>query len=691
MGVRSRRAHRPTSGQGARLSLSHPVARYREVGRLAILQGNLTAAEKAYAQAIALGSVDADVFNNLATIYDKWGVKSGEGVDLMVTANQLAPNDLEIRRNLLNCLARQIRSLEMEGRYREALPLHEKRVGLEKDSAPCHRELGSCYAKTGNLEEAAKHFTRAINLDPKNAGYYNDLGLICFEMRWLAEAQGAFQEVLRLNPDSVVAYVHLGLLANLTGLTGLAVSFLRRALEKDPKCSEAQNNLALLLRDQGELSACRHHYEEAIRLKPDNSNVFSGYLLSLNDDPSADPAWVASEHRRFQTLVASTPRCDFERDLNPNRRLRVGYLSPDFRVHSVSFFICPIFRQHDRNSVDTVCYSTGLIEDGMTERIKVLVGDYRNVYRMGDEDLAEMIRSDGVDVLVELSGHTADNRLSMLSRRVAPVQITYLGYPNTTGLNGMDYRIVDSITDPPGLTESRHSERLARVEGGFLSYDPLESARSLPVCEMPAVLANRVTFGSFNNLAKLNDLVVDTWSSILEQVPDAILLLKARGLRNEKVKERLWDGFTRRGIDADQRVRMAGHERSLEDHLRVYGQVDLALDTFPYNGTTTTCEALWMGTPVLTFEGACHAGRVGASLLTHAGLEELVAKDRNAYIDMAVAFGRDWSALRRVRAGLRERFASSPIMDGVRMARGLERIYRDAWQAYCARQSGIAR
>jgi predicted O-linked N-acetylglucosamine transferase (SPINDLY family) len=223
-----------------------------------------------------------------------------------------------------------------------------------------------------------------------------------------------------------------------------------------------------------------------------------------------------------------------------------------------------------------------------------------------------------------------------------------------------------------------------RLESGFLAYQPPDLARTLPVATDPATRANHFTFGSFNNLAKINNVVLDTWALILEQVPESVILLKARGLRNEKVKERILAAFTARKIDGESRVRLRGHERSAEDHMLLYNQMDLALDTFPYNGTTTTCEALWMGTPVLSFEGASHAGRVGASLLTHAGLGELVAKDRNGYIDKAVALGNDRGALAKLRSGLRERFASSSVMDAARLARGLERIYREAWQAYCA-------
>lgn len=653
----------------------------RECARLAVLQGDFDEAEKAYRDAIRLGSTDGDVYNNLATILGKRGGNKTEEVALLKRAYELAPDHPSIRKNYFD---EEIASLFRAERFREALPIALRRIDINASSAPWQRDLGYCYWKTGNLEAAIKHFTRAINLDPNNPTYYNDLGLVCFDLRLLAEAQGAFQEVLRLQPKSIPAFTHLALLANLTGLTGLAISFLRRALEVDPNCSEAQNNIALFLRDQGEQAECRKHYEAAIRLKPQSTSVLSGYLLALNDDPHLDPNWVAQQHRRYQSLIKGNLRDVRPTNLDPARRLRVAYVSPDLRRHSVAYFVAPILRAHDRDVVDVTCYSTGLAEDEMTAAIKANVARFRKVYRVSDDDLARQIKEDGIDILVELSGHTADSRLVMMARRASPIQMTYLGYPNTTGLEQMDYRLTDAIADPAGVTDAFYTEKLARIEGGFLSYRPPEFAAQLPVADVPARAAGYVTFGSFNNLAKINAQVLDTWAAILEQVPVSRLLLKARGLRNDEVKARIVAALAARGVDGESRVQLMGHERSAVDHLQVYNRIDIALDTFPYNGTTTTCEALWMGTPVLTFEGRTHAGRVGASILTHAGLTELLASDRQGYIDRAVALGKDLDALARVRAGLRERFASSAVMDAGRLVRGLEKLYREAWIKYCA-------
>jgi protein O-GlcNAc transferase len=660
----------------------------RERGRTAIAGGNLEAAEVAYRRAVDLGLEDPDVFNNLATIYERWGVKPEEEATLLRKASVLAPGNLDIQRNRLSLIRRRYGQLTKEGRLVEALSLAREWAEVEPDLAAAHRAVGWCCSKCGAMEEALVHITRAINLDPNNASYYNDLGLVCYELRLLAEAQGAFQEVLRLCPNSPVAYLHLGLLANLTGLTGLAINFLKRALAVAPDRGEVHNNIALFYRDQGEQKACRHHYEEAVRLRPGDATTFSNYLLSLNDDPDAEPAWVASEHRRFEKLIQGPRRIIRPSDLSPTRKLRVGYLSSDFRVHSVAYFITSVLACHDREQVETFAYYTGYLEDGMTGRIRKSVDCFRTVYRQSDDDLGAAIIGDQIDILVDLSGHTGDNRMAMLARRVAPVQISYLGYPNTTGLSQMDCRITDALADPPGPSDEWYTEQLVRMDGGFLAYEPFEGARALQVSELPAAAANHTTFGSFNNLGKINDGVLDAWAEILARVPGSVLLLKARGLGTEMVKQRITAAFAARGVDAEGRVQLMGHERSALDHLRMYNLVDIALDTFPYNGTTTTCEALWMGTPVITFEGDRHAARVGTSILTHAGLSNLVAKDRHDYVELAVALGSDLDRLTAMRRGLREKLAASGVMAPLRLARGLEKGYREAWQRYCAAEVG---
>ena len=462
---------------------------------------------------------------------------------------------------------------------------------------------------------------------------------------------------------------------------------MHRALQVDPNCVEAHNNLAMFLRDQGELVECRRHYQQALRLKPNQASVFSGYLLSLNDDPAAEPDWVASEHRRFNEIVKSRSRPLAPRSLDPEKRLRIAYLSPDFRTHSVAHFIAPLLEAHDRLMVEVTCYATSNAEDGMTERIRQATDRWRPVFRLSDDDLAALIQEDQIDVLIELSGHTADNRLTMLAERTAPVQMTYLGYPNTTGLASVDYRITDAVADPPGVTDAWHTEKLLRIDGGFLAYAAPPFAKEIPGSDPPARKAGAITFGSFNNLAKTNDTLLQSWATILARVPHSRLLLKAHGLRNEGVRQRILRTFAAHGEIAPERVCFMGHERSAADHLQRYHEVDLALDTFPYNGTTTTCEALWMGVPVLTLQGRSHAGRVGASLLSRVALQEFVAQDWSDYVEKAVVWAGRQDNSGELRSKLRGRLLASPLMDAGRLARGLEAAFREAWRSYCRGRS----
>jgi predicted O-linked N-acetylglucosamine transferase (SPINDLY family) len=652
-------------------------------GKAAIARGDLNAAEKAYVAAIGLGSQDVDAYNNLAAIYDKNGSKAEEELALLSKAATIAPQNQVVRQNLVTMLRREACAAEQAGRLREALHLFGRWVKIDPEAAAAQRAVGYCHSKLGQWRTAIEYYTVAINLEPNNSMYYCDLGLACFELGLLSEAKGAFQRVLQLEPKSVYAFTHLGLIANLAGLMWVAVNMTRRALEIDPNCGQAHNNLALFMRDQGELTECRREYQEAIRLRPDDPNIFSGYLLSLNDDPDADQNWVASEHKRFGRIVKRTGRTMASRSLDPGRRLRIAYLSPDFRTHSVAYFIAAALEAHDRRNVEITCYATGNREDAMTERIRAATNRWRKTYKMSDDELAAVIQEDEIDVIVELSGHTGNNRLAMLAERIAPVQISYLGYPNTTGLESMDYRITDAVADPHGDADTWCTEKLVRLEGGFLSYSPPSYARDLEVGELPFRRSGQITFGSFNNLAKINDKVLECWAAILARVPGSRILLKARGLRDERIKARVLKAFAGDCAIEEERVCLMGHERTIVNHLQMYNEVDLALDTFPYNGTTTTCEAMWMGVPVITLEGRCHAGRVGASLLTRVGLEEWIATDRADYIEKAVFWAGNATGLAELRMELRDRLGASPLMDGKRLAAELEAVYREAWRTYC--------
>ena len=366
------------------------------------------------------------------------------------------------------------------------------------------------------------------------------------------------------------------------------------------------------------------------------------------------------------------------RNLRASERLRVGYVSADFRRHSCAYFLEALLAHHDHGRFEIFAYADDRRSDDITERLKPMVDHWRSLIGMPDKAVAELVRNDRIHLLVDLAGHTAGNRLSAFAEKPAPIQVSWLGYPATTGLSAIDYRLSDDICDPPGATERFHTETLWRLPGGFLCYTAPREAPA--VSPSPCSTGQPVTFGSFNNLAKVNQAVLEAWAELVSAVPGSRLLLKSKALRAPSVSERVAEVFTRRGI-ARERIILEGWAEALAAHLAMYGKIDIALDTFPYNGTTTTFEAMWMGVPVISLAGDRHSARVGASILTRCGLEDFIAKSLDDYLAKAIALARDPQALGELRRALRPRLANSPLCDGKAFAQQIE----DAYRAFVAR------
>jgi len=345
---------------------------------------------------------------------------------------------------------------------------------------------------------------------------------------------------------------------------------------------------------------------------------------------------------------------------------RIGFVSPDFRNHSVSRFMTPLMRNLPESEWEVTFYSDVKQKDSFTAELEAIGGNWGYAYSMTDVRLAERIREDGIDILVDLAGHTGHNRLLVFARHPAPIQVSWLGYPQTTGLECMDYRISDAIADPPGRADEWSSETLLRLDGGFHCFEP--PVELPPISELPLSRNGYVTFGSFNNQAKINPMTVQRWAVLLSRFPGSRLLLKNQQLSDSRAVEIWRQQFQRYGVAPDQ-VIYEGFRSSLQDHYRLYERIDIALDTFPYNGTTTTCEALWMGVPVLTMLGDHQRGRTAASLLTHASLADWIAEDETQWLTIAERWVGDPEALNSLRSGLREQMESSPIGDGPGFAR----------------------
>ena len=458
-----------------------------------------------------------------------------------------------------------------------------------------------------------------------------------------------------------------------------ALAAYRAALAAAPASLEAQLGAGNVMVDLWMLDEAIAAFERALALAPQSTVIRSAVLFHRHYAAEIDAPALFEAHRQAgaQLMTKAGPAVAPPRRAAAGRRLRIGYVSPNFSRHSVGYFIEPVLRHHDRAQFEIFCYYAHEKSDETTARLRSMADGWRDVADIDGAALDDMLRADGIDVLVDLAGHSKANKLAAFARKPAPVQITWLGYPDTTGLPAMDYRITDAIADPAPQADALASERLVRIDGGFLSYQPPAE------CPPPGARVNPpsgVVFASFNNIAKLNAGMVWLWSEILAAVPGSRLLLKSASLNFTETADRVLEAFEQVGIAAG-RVEVRGWVAQREQHLSLYDGVDIALDTWPYNGTTTTCEALWMGVPVVTLAGGVHMSRVGASLLHMAGLNELVARSAQDYFDSAVALANDQARRRALRAGLRERLAGSALLDHAGFTRKLEQVYRDCFAA----------
>jgi predicted O-linked N-acetylglucosamine transferase (SPINDLY family) len=463
------------------------------------------------------------------------------------------------------------------------------------------------------------------------------------------------------------------------GQPAAALDAYDRALAAKPGSGAAELGRAAALFDLWRVDEGVAAYARAHALQPASPAAHSAWLFHLHYPATAEADALAAAHRTYGARFPA-PAAPARTDPAPERRLRIGYLSPNFSRHSVGYFVAPVLEHHDRDAFESVCYYLHPRSDDATARMRGLAGRWRDAAAWDDDRLERAIRDDGIDVLVDLAGHTKLNRLPVMARKPAPLQVTWLGYPDTTGLPAIGYRITDAVADPPGAADARHTEKLVRLPGPMLCYRPPEDA---PPVATPAARDGGVVFGSFNNADKLSVAAVALWSRVLAAVPDSRLLLKSARVGVPEAVERTRAAFAAHGVDP-ARIRLELWRERRADHLAAYADVDVALDTFPYSGTTTTCEALWMGTPVVTLAGGMHMSRVGASLLTHAGLADLVAADEAGFVATAVALARDAGRRAALRTSLRDRIAASPLTDARTHTRSLEAVYRGLWRDWCA-------
>ncbi len=570
--------------------------------------------------------------------------------------------------------------------------------------------------ESGDLEGAERHYRAMLRADARDPDATHLLGLIAHQHGDHAAAVAQIGAAIALQADKPVYHYNLGNALLGLGRPEAAMDCFRAAIELDPthvaasfnlaSCMEggnrwseaaeiysallnsqtglatAHNRLANCYNQLGRMAEARSHYLEVCRIEPEFAHAWTSALACLNYDPDCPPEQAAAEHRHWAEQVAAPyyPRfARFDNDRDPERRLRIGYVSPDLRRHPVSAIFAPILAAHDRGRVEVTCYYNFADEDVVTLRLKSLAEHWRPVAGIDDDALCEQIRADRIDILVDLAGHTAHNRLLAFARKPAPIQVSWLGYFNTTGLATMDYFVSDPWSSPAG--QDRHYvEKLLRLPHTRFCYQPPEYMPG--VSPLPAEANGHVTFGCLNNLSKVNEKVLALWGEVLQAVPGAKLLVQAAALDDAPNRSRFGELCARHGI-APARLALSGFI-PIDQAPASYGAIDIALDPFPFGGGMTSLEALWLGVPVITLAGQTIANRQSASMLMNLGLPELIAENAAQYVNKAAQLARDVPRLSGLRAGLRQRFTASPLMDYAGFARELEAAYRDMWLRWTA-------
>jgi predicted O-linked N-acetylglucosamine transferase (SPINDLY family) len=590
-------------------------------------------------------------------------------------------------------------ALRAQGRHEEAVAEFRAVLVLEPNLAEAHHQLGNALKSLHRYAEAVASLRAAALLAPQSGAVWLNLGVGCLELSRLDEAVACFRRAIRLEPTRPEAHNILGHALLAKGRCTAAKHCLEEALRLRPGYPAAHDNLGRVLKTQGLAAQALAHHRAALAAAP-RPEIHSNLLFSLNFPADISAEEIFAEHRQWAERYAGgasgraacppkpgeggqPPGPTSEERLTTSgaveagaRRLRVGYVSPDFVNHAVAYFFEPVLAAHDRGRFEIFCYSNVRVPDKVTERLRGQSDAWREIAGLSDDQVAALVREDQIDILVDLAGHTARNRLLVFARRPAPVQATWLGYPNTTGLDAIDYRLTEAVSDPAG-SEAWHSEKLWRLPETFSCYRP--SAESPLVGPLPAAAAGYITFGCFNHLAKLTPPAIKLWAEVLRDLPGSRLFLKSRGLADLETAARVREEFARHGIEA-ARLELNGEELSVARHLALYDRVDIALDPFPYNGTTTTCEALWMGVPVVTLAGRTHGARVGASLLTHLGAAHWIADTPAQYGTRCRELASDLTALAAVRAALRECMRGSLLCDAPRFTRHLENGFREMWE-----------
>jgi protein O-GlcNAc transferase len=663
-------------------------------------------AAQAFRDALQLAPNEADAHFGLATALQDQS-KLDEALAIYQTVLDLNPSYAEAHVNL-GIILKDRRSID------DAVARFLKALELKPGLAVAHHNLGTAYEAQDKRDAAFAQYRAAIDADPELLAARKALGVLLMRNGRYDEAWGCFQEVLRQDPRDVGAHVHCGNLLHEQGKLHGAVQWYQKAIAVDPRyapaysdlgaalseCGQrdqaiescrkalelmpgmaaAHSNMAVALQAVGQIGSALIHHRKAVELDPHDSGLHANLLYHLNYESVHDPAEVFAVHRAWGERHAD-PRWERSRphlnDRSPGRRLRIGYVSGHFADHAVNFFSEPILASHDHVNFEIFCYSNVSEEDDTTRRLRGYADAWHDISNIDDRQASELVRRDQIDILVDLAGHIGDNRLLVFAHKPAPVQVTYIGYQNTTGMQAMDYRLTDDYADPPGTTDAFYTEKLVRLPRSFFCYLP--SSYAPAVVAPPALEKGCVTFGSMNNFTKVTPEVLSVWATILTRVPGSRLVVL--GDMVDSLKRYLTQTFERHGV-GPERLELA-NRRPRPEYLQLIQSVDIALDPFPFNGHTTTCDALWQGVPVVNLSGSTYASRFGGSGLATVGLSELIADSIDRYTEIAVSLANDLPRLTAMRGGLRQRMTDSPLLDFAGFTRNLEAAYRKMWAQWC--------
>ncbi len=652
------------------------------LGNVLLAQGKPEEAAQAFRRALG-GMPDlVPAHNNLGLAYRAMD-RLAEARATFEKAIQLQPDFIESLTNLGNLL-------QTLGELDGAAEMFERVIAIAPNNIEAWYNLGNARLMQSRPEAAMEALAKALEIDPDFAAAHTNMGIVLQDLGRFDESVAAYERALAAAPEDPGLLNNLGSVLQNMGRLEEAVSQFSRAAALAPDMSEAHNNLAGALFDQGRLDEALESFARAVAvdaerasrglIEPLAAERGSNRLLALNYKSGLTAKELDSEHRAWAARHAPEPRrpATHVNDRDQARPLRIGYVSGDFREHPVAYFLERVLAAHDPEKVLTYAYSNNAIVDDTTARLKGSVTQWRDIVGLPDNDVVERIRRDGIDILVDLSGHTAMNRMSVFAQRPAPVQASWLGYVGVAGMPAIDYLITDETTAPTG-GEHRLSEALVRLPGGRFCYLPPEYAPE----PGPSTRAERdhAVFASFNNIAKIGPDVIKLWAQVLAASPNSRLVLKWKSLEDAPTRQRLVDAFAAAGVDPD-RLDIRGRSPHAE-MLAEYAGIDVCLDTFPFNGGLTTCEALWMGVPVVTLPGETPASRQGAAIMKAIGLIHLTADSPEGYVERATAIANDPKRLADVRGILRPKMMASPLCDGVAFARILEAAYREMWRRRC--------